>query len=78
MSTSTPPAKEPRRDGSRTEAAVGGQPSPRLPHERDESSDAGSMARPIIEKAGDDLAAGRSNTDKGEATDAAYRKLRGG
>ena len=78
MPTSTPPAKKTDAPSSLTHAAVGGKPSPRLPHERDESSDAGGASRPIIEKAGQDVAAGLTNTDRSEATDDAYRKLRGG
>ena len=59
---------------------VDGDPSPRLPHERDESADdAGAAPRPLVEQARRDVEAGRSQTDKGEATDELYgRTLRGG
>jgi hypothetical protein len=67
-------------DRSLTRANVDGEPAPRLPHERDESSDeAGKAKRPVIEKAGADLAAGRTATDRSEATNDLYeRTLRGG
>jgi hypothetical protein len=58
---------------------VHGRPAPRLPHERDESSDSGTGApSEVMRRAHDDVASGKTGTDKGEATDAAYRRnLRG-
>ncbi len=49
--------------------------SPRLPHEHDESSDSqdnGGKPRPIIEKAHDDVAAGRVDTDRGTPMNDTY------
>lgn len=48
---------------------------PRLPHERDESSDSQqSQPRPRIKQAHDDLAQGRTDTDRGPPADAAYER----
>jgi len=60
-------------------ADVGGEDAPRLPHERDESSDSGSGAlSEIVRRGHDDVERGRSETDKGETTDEVYRRsLRG-
>lgn len=67
-------------DRSGTRSAVKGEPAPRLPHERDESSDSGtSEPRPLVEQAAADVNRGVTSTDKSEATDATYgRNLRGG
>jgi hypothetical protein len=60
---------------SETVANVAGRPAPRLPHERDESSDSGVGApSEVMRRAHDDAASGRTGTDKGEATDAVYRR----
>ena len=58
---------------------VKGLPAPRLPHERDESSDSGTgKPSEVMRRAHDDVESGKSGTDKGEATDAVYRRnLRG-
>lgn len=56
----------------------GAAPSPRLPHERDESSDTGSTPAQPIERAHDDVERGLRETDRGEATDDAYRRQKGG
>ena len=62
-------------DSGKTHTAVKGEPSPRLPHERDESSDnAASAPREIIRRAQQDTEAGRVDTDRGPPADAAYRK----
>jgi hypothetical protein len=59
----------------KVDTAVEGRPAPRLPHERDESSDnAGSAPREIIRRAQVDVEAGRVDTDRGPPADAAYRK----
>ena len=83
----TPDAKErtpgeaARRRDSRAEtrAAVEGRPAPRAPHERDESSDSGTgPPSERMKKGHDDVVSGKTGTDKGEATDAVYRRsLRG-
>ncbi len=61
--------------------SVDGRPAPRLPHERDESADSGAGAgapSELMHRAHDDVVGGKQGTDKGEATDAVYRRtLRG-
>ncbi len=62
-------------NAGRTSAAKDGEKSPRLPHERDESSDSGtSEPRDVIRQAKADLDSGKQATDRGEATDAAYQR----
>lgn len=55
---------------------------PRMPHERDESSDSQEQMEPsnarIGQLAHDSLAAGQVDTDKGPALDATYDKVREG
>lgn len=74
------PASDPApgRRGS-THAAVEGETAPRLPHERDESSDSGTGApNPVLREAAKDVESGRPSTDRGEVTDELYeRTLRG-
>ncbi|MDQ6684018.1 MAG: hypothetical protein M3Z16_02720, partial [Pseudomonadota bacterium] len=62
-----------------TAAAVEGQRAPRLPHERDESSDSGTgTPSEAMRIAHDDAESDKKPTDKSEATDATYaRNLRG-
>jgi hypothetical protein len=51
--------------------------TPRLPHERDESSDSqdhGTPPRPEMRQAHDDIAAGRVDTDRGPPMDEAYQR----
>jgi len=49
--------------------------APRMPHERDESSDSGVGApSELMRRAHDDAVGGKGATDKGEATDAVYRR----
>jgi hypothetical protein len=52
--------------------------APKLPHERDESTDDMQPGAPRqhIQQAHDDVVAGREDTSRGEATDEAYRKLK--
>jgi hypothetical protein len=52
---------------------------PRMPHERDESSDEqGSAPRDIMKKAHDDAVSNKADTSRAEATDKAYNdNLRG-
>jgi hypothetical protein len=69
-----------RRDSrAETRANVEGNTAPRTPHERDESSDSGTAApSDLMKKGHDDVVAGKTGTDKGEVTDAVYRRsLRG-
>jgi len=68
----TPRTKSPR---SHTNVSKDGDASPRLPNERDESSDSGrSEPRAVIRQAKADLDSGKQQTDRGEATEAAYEK----
>ena len=68
-------AKSDRNRRAGTHANVGGERAPRLPHERDESSDSGTGApTEVIRRAHDDVVSGRSPTDKGETTDEVYRR----
>lgn len=65
----------PAKDKGKTRAAVGGARVPPLPHERDESvGKADGAPRKVIEQAKADIDSGKTATDRGEATDAAYRK----
>ena len=65
----------PERGRGKTAANVAGQAAPRLPHERDESADSGVGApSELMRRAHDDAASGKVGTDKGEATDAVYRR----
>ncbi len=75
----TPKPDTPRDAGAATAPNVDGRPSPRLPHERDESSDSGAGApSEVMRRAHDDVASGKRGTDKGDATDAVYeRNFRG-
>jgi len=51
------------------------QPAPRLPHERDESSDSQhSEPRPEMKQAHDDVASGKVDTDRGAPAHEAYQK----
>ena len=70
--TETDSAGSPR---GKTSPNVAGRPAPRLPHERDESSDSGVGApSDLMRRAHDDATSGKRGTDKGEATDAVYRR----
>lgn len=64
---------------SHTPVAVDGEKAPRLPHEHDESSDSGTRApSEVMKKAHDDVLDGKSETDRGEATEKVYAEnLRG-
>ena len=66
---------KPQRGRGKTLPNVAGRPAPRMPHERDESSDSG-VAAPseVMRRAHDDAVGGKGATDKGEATDAVYRR----
>ena len=64
---------------STTHANVKGETAPRLPHERDESSDSGTgKPDPLLRQAAEDIESGKRPTDRSETTDALYgRTLRG-
>ena len=70
---------KPRPSRGKTSPSVAGRPAPRLPHERDESPDSGVGApSDLMRRAHHDATSGKTGTDKGEATDAVYRRnLRG-
>lgn len=65
-----------------------GETRPKLPHERDESTEdqkdgeratdsaAASQGREKMRRAHDDVARGRQDTDRGPVTDATYHKVR--
>jgi hypothetical protein len=60
---------------STTHRNVKGETAPRLPHERDESSDSGTVTPdPLMRQAGEDAASGRPSTDRGEVTDELYQR----
>ena len=68
-------ADTPQQPRSKTAPNVAGRPAPRLPHERDESSDSGVGApSDLMKRAHDDAESGKTGTDKGEATEAVYRR----
>jgi hypothetical protein len=64
-----------RKPSGRTQSAIDSQPVPRLPHERDESSDSQTGGvRPIMRQAHDDLASGKVDTDRGAPMNTAYQR----
>lgn len=75
MATAPPPAPP-----ARTRIVRDGETQPRLPHERDESSDsqnddaANEPGREVGEQALADLKAGRVDTDRGPVMDRLYRR----
>lgn len=61
---------------SGTHAAVKGEASPRLPHERDESSDSGTVApSQVMHKAADDVEEGRVDAPRGPSSQQRYSEL---
>ena len=63
------------RKRSQTHSDVKGDVAPRLPHERDESSDADPSApSERMKQAGRDAESDKRPTDRSEATDDVYRK----
>jgi len=77
MGTSTPKRgiTRQRRDPPGTQ---GEQPEPRLPHERDESSDSQrDGVRGIIKQAHDDVVGGLQDTDRKPVLDRAYEQQKG-
>ena len=73
----SPAAADPKADGN-TRTEQGGESAPRLPHERDESSDSQQNqdgAPPEIGKRGhDDVERGVVDTSRGEETDRVYNE----
>jgi len=69
------PTDTPQHARGQTAPNVAGRPAPRLPHERDESSDSGVGApSDLMRQAHDDATSDKTGTDKGEATDAVYQR----
>ena len=67
-----------RRSGQ-TRSATETGPKPRLPHERDESSDSQtSGVRPVIKQAHDDVASGKVDTDRNVPMQQAYERQKDG
>lgn len=66
----------PRREGQTTASVVDSpEPSPRLPHERDESSDSqNSQPRRVMKQALSDIESGMVDTDRGPVMDHLYEK----
>jgi hypothetical protein len=63
--------------GDRHKQPQGPDATPRLPHERDQSSDMTDPdTDPVIEQAYSDVKRGLEDTDKGPVADKAYRKLK--
>lgn len=61
--------------GEAQSVAIGGEPAPKLPHERDESSShQGTEPRERIEQGRKDIEEGRVDTSKHEAMDAPYER----
>jgi len=70
---------EPEQKKSQTSVAKDGARAPRLPHERDESSDSAAdvgrdQASGVMRQAKADVDSGKQPTDRSEATDAAYKR----
>jgi hypothetical protein len=66
--------RTPRRT-STTTPSIEGEPAPRLPHERDESSDSQqSGPRDVIRQAHDDVERGLVDTDRGPPLEETYRR----
>lgn len=68
---------KPSKPGSATDLPATSSPASetRLPHERDESNgDVDAEPRAVIRQAKADIDSGKQATDRGEATDAAYRR----
>ncbi|RYF41212.1 MAG: hypothetical protein EOO27_46620 [Comamonadaceae bacterium] len=72
-SGNTKPANQTQGDRS----GVVHESTPRMPHERDESSDSQRTApRADMEQAGKDLKRGLVDTDRGPVTDSTYKRLK--
>jgi len=72
------PDDEKRTDGGMTRSQQGGDSEPRLPHERDESSDSqesqGGEPTEVGKQAHEDVERGIVDTDRGPVTDRVYRE----
>lgn len=73
---------DPRQDKTITQQGEQQQPKPRMPHERDESSDSqapeAASNRRIGQLAHAAVAEGQQDTDKGPVLDATYEKVKEG
>lgn len=72
-----PPGHKPQGQTKPVQAGKADVPerAPRLPHERDESADSQhGEARPEMQRALDDIKAGRTDTDRGPPLNEAYQK----
>ncbi len=78
MATSSKPTPKPTPE-SNTRSAQHGEPVPRMPHERDESSDSGRTApREIMKQARKDAESDKVDTSRAGATEKTYAdNLRG-
>ncbi len=75
--TSPPGQRRKPRRASTTTPSIEGEPAPRLPHERDESSDSQqSGPRDVIQQAHDDVERGLVDTDRGPPLDETYQRTR--
>ncbi len=75
------PADKSERKSGATEASDGQNATPRLPHERDESSDSHDEedgVRPVMKRAHDDVASGKVDTDRAKPMDDTYQRQKGG
>lgn len=75
----SPPVPATRaRTRATTRATTGGESAPRLPHERDQSSDSvDPEPTDVMRQAHEDVTGGMVDTDRGAPADAAYRKQKG-
>jgi len=77
MAADKPPGQKPQGQTKPVQAGKTDvpEPAPRLPHERDESADSQhGEARPEMQRALDDIKAGRTDTDRGPPLNEAYQK----
>ena len=67
------PADPPPHDSGQTTPQAADGRAPRLPHERDESSDSQqTMPQPVMQQAAEDLQRGLQDTDRGPVMDEVY------
>jgi len=68
-------ASKPAKHSGRTQAIIEKKSAPRLPHERDESSDSQATApRGVMKQAHADVVSGKVDTDRGKPLDETYQK----
>jgi hypothetical protein len=78
MASRTPAPKAAAKPAN-TQVSIAGQKVPRLPNERDESTDSsGERPRTSMKQAHADLKRGLVDTDKGPVMDEAYKAVKGG